>query len=248
LISVLRRGGDCDGTSVEKREGGQVPADSATIGGVVFDLDGTLVDSAGDLRTAANLMLAGLSLAPVDLETVIGFIGRGVPTLVRRLLDFRGIAPDDAMAAAQTAAFLEHYRPVVTATTRPYPGIAAMLAALQARGTGLAICTNKGEAATQSMCDALDLARYFPVIVGGDTLPVRKPDPAPLLLAIERLGLGREAVLYVGDSETDYATAQAAGVRFAFVEGGYQRRVIPDFRPDYRLAATAEVAALEVPG
>jgi phosphoglycolate phosphatase len=183
---------------------------------MVFDLDGTLIDSAGDLRTAANLLFGDLSLPPVDLETTITFIGRGVPTLVRRLLNFRGHDVSESELAVRTAAFLGHYQPIATATTRPYPGVVSTLEALRDQAIGLAICTNKNDAAARSICDALGLARYFPVIVGGDTLKVRKPDPAPLLLAIDRLGLRRDDVLYVGDSETDYATARAAQVAFAF--------------------------------
>ncbi|MCR8726639.1 phosphoglycolate phosphatase [Frigidibacter sp. ROC022] len=218
--------------------------DAAPVRGVVFDLDGTLVDSAGDLRDAANLLLAELGKKPIDLETTIGFIGRGVPTLVRRVLGHREVAVEGAELEARTARFLAHYEPRVTASTRPYPGVVAMLEDLQARGIGLALCTNKIESATRSICDVLGLTRFFPVIVGGDTLPQRKPDPAPLLLAIRKLGLEPEEVLYVGDSETDYATARGAQVRFAYFEGGYQRAAIDDFRPDFRLAATADVKGL----
>ncbi|GHF52571.1 phosphoglycolate phosphatase [Seohaeicola zhoushanensis] len=212
--------------------------------GLVFDLDGTLIDSARDIMTAANRLLADHSAEPIDLEQTIRFIGHGIPTLVRRVLDHRGIGHDEAILAEQVRIFSGYYGPAATETTHPYPGVMEMLAQLAAREFGLAICTNKAEAATKLICDTLGLTPYFPVIIGGDTLAVRKPDPAPLLLAIERLGVAVDECLYVGDSETDYATARNAGVRFAYFEGGYQRRDIADFAPDYRLAATSEITGL----
>lgn len=214
---------------------------------VVFDLDGTLVDSAGDLQDAANRMLATVSCPPLDRETIIRFIGRGVETLVRRVLDHSGIAASDTEFEAHLAAFRSFYDAALTGSTRTYPGVGTMLRTLRERGLALGVCTNKPEAPARTICAALGLDRYLDVIVGGDTLAVKKPDPAPLLHAIERLGGQPGTALYVGDSETDYLTSRAARVRFVYFEGGYQRGEIADFRPHARVASLAEVAGLAGP-
>lgn len=212
---------------------------------IVFDLDGTLVDSAGDLRAAANRMLADLDLPPLDRETVIGFIGHGVEVLVRRVLVHSGaVAEGDAYEIA-LAAFRRYYGADLAGETRPYPGVVALLGALNGAGVKMGICTNKPEAAARGLCDLLDLTRHFDAIVGGDTLPVRKPDPEPLLHTLRLLGSsGPDTALYVGDSETDWLTAKAAGIPFVYFEGGYQRIPIAEFRPAHRVASMGEVAAL----
>lgn len=211
---------------------------------IVFDLDGTLVDSASDLQDAANRMLATLSRPPLDRETVIRFIGRGVETLVRRVLDHSGVAASEDEFLASLAAFRRFYAEALTGQTRTYPGVEALLGDLSARGFALGVCTNKPEAPARELCEALGLAPFFGAIVGGDTLAVKKPDPQPLLHTIERLGGTAAGALYVGDSETDYLTARAAGVSFIYFEGGYQREPIADFRPDHRVHGMAEVAGL----
>jgi phosphoglycolate phosphatase len=214
---------------------------------VVFDLDGTLVDSAGDLQDAANRMLATVSRPPLDRETIIRFIGRGVETLVRRVLDHSGIAASDAEFHAHLAAFRRFYGEALTGSTRTCPGAETMLRTLRGRGLALGVCTNKPEAPARTICGALGIARHVDVIVGGDTLAVKKPDPAPLLHAIERLGGRSGTALCVGDSETDYLTSRAAQVWFIYFEGGYQRDAIADFRPYARVASLAEVVGIVGP-
>ena len=202
---------------------------------LVFDLDGTLIDSAGDLRSAANRMLADLSLPALDRETVITFIGRGVEVLVRRALDHSGAPPDPAARDAALAAFRRYYAEDLTGQTRPYPGVMRALDLFREAGFRMAVCTNKPEAPARDLCDHLGLSPYFDAVVGGDTLAVKKPDPAPLHRAFELLGSdGSGGDFYIGDSETDWLTAKAANVAFAYFEGGYQRTAIEDFRPALR--------------
>ncbi|KMK66720.1 phosphoglycolate phosphatase [Puniceibacterium sp. IMCC21224] len=208
---------------------------------VVFDLDGTLVHSAPDLQAAANRMLADLGAAPLDMETVISFIGRGVAVLVRRCLTHVGLDTDPDAALA---IFEAHYARDLTTLTRPYPGAEVMLATLRDRGLTLGLCTNKPEGPARALCDALNLTQYFDVIVGGDTLTVRKPDPDPLWHVITALGGKLPETLYVGDSETDYLTARRAGVLFAFFEGGYQPGEIAGFKPNFRLARIEDLGKL----
>lgn len=206
---------------------------------IVFDLDGTLVHSAPDLHAAANRMLADLGAPPLEMETLISFIGRGVAVLVKRCLAHAGLDadPQDALDI-----FTAHYMRDLTTLTRPYPGVIDMLQTLRSRDIPLGLCTNKPEGPARDLCQALDLTQFFDVVVGGDTLAVRKPDPDPLWHCITALGGKLPDTLYVGDSETDYLTARRAGVPFAYFEGGYQRGDIAGFRPDLRLDRIGDLA------
>jgi len=188
---------------------------------IIFDLDGTLVDSAPDIRAAANRMLESEGQTPLDLPTVISFIGNGLPKLVERAMRARDLPMErHAELTARTLAF---YDAESTARTMPYPGLTKALTKLQAQGFALGVCTNKPAAPARDILAQLDLARHFEVVIGGDTLPVKKPDPAPLRAAFE--ALGREG-LFVGDSEVDAETAERAGVPFLLFTEGYRKQPI----------------------
>ncbi len=186
---------------------------------IVFDLDGTLIDSAPDIHATANVVLADEGLAGFDLPTVRGFVGRGVPHLVDSLLKAHGI--DDPVRAARMAENLvARYEDAVT-LTRPYPGVEPALRALQAAGHRLGVCTNKPLAPARAVLRHLALDRCFEVVLGGDSGLPRKPDPAPLFETLRRMGGGPAA--YVGDSEVDAATAQAADLPFFLFTEGYRK-------------------------
>ncbi|UMA65060.1 phosphoglycolate phosphatase [Roseivivax marinus] len=189
---------------------------------IVFDLDGTLIDSAPDIRRVANGVLAGVGAEKLSLEETVSFIGDGAGVFVQRMRAARGIP--DADHEAMHAAFLDRYSDAHDLTT-PYPGAVAALELLRERGHRLAICTNKPAGPARAILEHLDLLAHFEALIGGDSLPQRKPDPAPLRAAAEVLG-GEDAVLYVGDSEVDAATAQAAGLPFALFSGGYRKTEI----------------------
>jgi len=202
---------------------------------VIFDLDGTLVDSAPDLHAAANKMLATMSLAPLSLEAVTSFIGNGVPKLVERCLGvYEHPTSPDAVSA-----YLGFYDADPTTLTRPYPGVPACLAALKAAGCKMAVCTNKPEAPARLILDSLALTQYFDFIAGGDTYPTMKPDPAPLYGCAKALGGN---ALYVGDSETDEKTAANAGMAFALFTGGYRKTPAENMAHDFRFSDFAELA------
>lgn len=190
---------------------------------LIFDLDGTLIDSAPDIRSAVNRMLAGEGLGPLDLPTVTGFVGNGMPKLVERVMAATGISP--GRHKELTRITLEHYNASPSALTRPYPDVPQALAALEAAGHRLAVCTNKPEAPARAILADLGLAGHFPVIVGGDTLAVRKPDPAPALECVKALGGG--AAAFIGDSEVDAETAEAAGLPFYLFTEGYRKSPVP---------------------
>jgi phosphoglycolate phosphatase len=209
--------------------------------GVVFDLDGTLVDSAPDLRASMNKLLAEHGAAPLDPPTLRSFIGNGVPTLVRRSFAARDLALDDETHAAAVHRFHAFYDVDPAGHSTLYPGVLPLLEALAERDVPMGLCTNKYEAGTRLVLDAFGLSGFFRVVVGGDTLPVLKPDPAPLRRCVE--ALGAPGILYVGDSEVDAATAEAAGVPFALFTGGYRRTPAEQIPAAFRFDAFETLAA-----
>jgi phosphoglycolate phosphatase len=199
---------------------------------VVFDLDGTLVDSASDIAEAVNRMLADRSLPRVDEAVIRGWIGDGVGSLVRSALDHAGsgLRLDEVLPG-----FMVHYEDCLLLAPQVYPGVRPLLEAMRERGVPAAICTNKPERFVRPLLRALDLDRHFDVIVGGDSLPQRKPSPEPLLHVVAHFGLRPARCLMVGDSSTDLLTAQAAGVPFAMVTYGYLRGFDPRSVPGIRV-------------
>lgn len=190
---------------------------------VVFDLDGTLVDSALDLREAVNRVLAEDGLPPHDAAEIRRMVGNGARRLVERAYAAAGRPLDGADLDRATARFADVYADHVAVFTVAYPGVPETLAQLRAAGLSLGVCTNKPRRHTLALLDALGLRASFGAVIAGDDLPTRKPDPAPLLETLRRLGAPADATLYVGDSDTDVATARAAGVRVVAVTWGYSR-------------------------
>lgn len=199
---------------------------------IVFDLDGTLIDSAPDIHGIANALLAAEGLAPITLDEARDFIGNGASVFVAKMRAARGIP--DSEHARLLADFVARYDDAVT-LTRPYPGVEAALAALAAAGHAMGVCTNKPIRPTRAVLAHLGLDRWFATVWGGDSLPVHKPDPAPLAAAFAALGSG--AALYVGDSEVDAETARRAGVPFLLFEGGYRGCPVEDLPHQARFAS-----------
>lgn len=188
---------------------------------IVFDLDGTLIDSAADLAAAVNSMLGDFGCEPLPVPEVRRMIGDGVAMLVARALAARDCRQADVARAAEI--FMRHYASDATSLTTAFPGAAEALQALRAAGIPLAVCTNKPERITAGILDALGLAGYFTRVIGGDSLPFRKPDPRVLLTLLGAFSARPESSLLVGDSEVDAATADAAAVPFVLMKHGYRR-------------------------
>lgn len=196
---------------------------------VVFDLDGTLVDSAPDLHAAANALLEEMGLQPLMLAEVRGFVGNGIAKLVERCLAARE-KPLQARALTDAVTrFKEFYGAAPAALTRPFDGVEAMLGGLTARGLLLGVCTNKPEGLSRQVLEGVALDRHLRAVVGGDTTKAMKPDPEPLRHCLGLLGAGLDEAIYVGDSETDADTAAAAGLGFALYSGGYRKRPLALF-------------------
>ena len=194
------------------------------VGVVVIDLDGTLIHTAPDLAASANAMLADLGLPQRSQAEVEQWIGNGVARLVKRALTGRRDGePDPALFERGYGAFLEHYGRLLTRASRPYPGVRAGLARLAEEGYRLACITNKAERFTRPLLEALDLARHFELVLSGDSLPKKKPDPLPLLHACRHFGIAPAAGLLVGDSANDTQAAQAAGMPVICVTYGYHQ-------------------------
>ena len=211
---------------------------------VMFDLDGTLVDSLPDLAVAVDAMLEALGKASVPAEKVKHWIGNGVPVLVQRALRDAGmadVAENMKSLSFQEALglFSEAYDDACGRYSVVYDGVYECLNALQDAGVPMAVVTNKSERFTHDLLKALGLDHYFPFVVCGDTLkgddgtPVRKPDPAVLLYAAKRYGADIGQSLMVGDSRHDVASARAAGCRCVAVPYGYNHgEPVSDSRPD----------------
>jgi phosphoglycolate phosphatase len=184
---------------------------------VAFDLDGTLIDSRADIAAAVNHVLRSFDLAEIDVATVSHYVGEGARVLVERALG----PGRQALVERGFERFVAYYDRHLLDATRPYPGIPEALAALAGDGIVLSVLTNKPVAMTRAILDGLDLAPRFVAVLGGDSLPVRKPDPAGLAELCALTATPPEQMLLVGDSEIDVRTARAASVAFCGVTWGF---------------------------
>lgn len=188
---------------------------------IVFDLDGTLIDSAPDIHQAANKVLAAEGYAEITLAESRGFVGHGAGIFIERMR--QGVGIPDSAHERLLAAFIELYEDAVHLTL-PYPGAVAALQTLFDGGANLGICTNKPLRPAQAVLSHLSLDGYFATVMGGDSLAVRKPDPLLLTTTLDALGSG--PAIYVGDSEVDAETADRAGVPFLLFSEGYRKAPI----------------------
>ena len=188
---------------------------------VVFDLDGTLVDTAPDLCAHLNEMLAELGRPGLELAEVRPMIGDGARALLRRGLEASGGLPPGADLDALFLEFLTRYTACPLRFGTVYDGVLPVLEALRAADVRLGVCTNKAQAPSDRLLAELHLDRYFPVIIGGDALTVRKPDPGHLRTVLDRLATPPSRAVMIGDSENDLLTARAAGLPCILVSFGY---------------------------
>jgi phosphoglycolate phosphatase len=209
---------------------------------IIFDLDGTLVDSAEDLRTALNVLLGDLGLRPIQAGEITGMIGDGVPKLVERAL--AAVGSDLTQHSTLVARFLEIYEANAALKSRCYPGVVETLDKLRTSNFRLAVATNKPVGATQKILRALSLYDFFPVVIGGDNLAQRKPNPASLLAVAREFGIGADRALMVGDNIHDVEAAHAAGMYCVVVSYGYHHRPPSEFRADHIIDRFDELPAL----
>ncbi|MBR0773479.1 HAD-IA family hydrolase [Bradyrhizobium diazoefficiens] len=199
---------------------------------LVFDLDGTLVDTAPDLITALNHVLTREGLPPVPMASARNMIGAGARRLLERGLEAEGRTVSPADMDRLTADFIAYYADNIAAESRPFEGLEAALDLLAAQGHRLAVCTNKLEWLSKRLLDQLGLSRRFAAICGADTFGVQKPDPAIFRETVARAGGQVSASIMVGDAGTDVGVARRAGVPVIGVSFGYTDVPIADLKPD----------------
>ncbi|MBI4876100.1 MAG: HAD-IA family hydrolase [Acidobacteria bacterium] len=212
---------------------------------VIFDLDGTLVDSKLDLAHSVNATRGHMGLAPLEHETVYSYVGNGAPVLIRRAL---GPQASEADVEHALDFFLAYYHEHRLDYTRPYPGVEAALGRLRAAGVRMAVLTNKPVRISQMIVDGLGLGSHFFRVYGGNSFEQKKPHPMAVDKLIEESGAARERTLLVGDSGVDVRTARNAGVLCAGVTYGFQPETLVEEAPDYLLDRMEQVADLVLQG
>lgn len=196
---------------------------SQPIRAVLFDLDGTLIDTLPDLHAAACAMLNDLGRPPLPLESIRAYVGRGIPNLIKRVLaNSLHVAEDPNPPPPEAvASYRRHYARENGRNAKVYPGVLEGLASLRAQGVPLGVVTNKADTFIQPLLEQTGLSGYFEVLVGGDRLPKVKPDPMPLVWACGRLGVSPTETLFIGDSINDALAARAAGCPVFLLPYGY---------------------------
>ncbi|WP_319410511.1 phosphoglycolate phosphatase [uncultured Cohaesibacter sp.] len=209
---------------------------------IIFDLDGTLVDSVPDLHLAANMLLEAHHCKGLEQAQVRSFVGNGIPVLVEKICKAAGLPFDDSNKEAIIADYLSFYdQELEGKNTQPFAGVRACLEAFRAKGIHMGLCTNKPEAPTRIILKDLGFDALFATVIGGDSLPQRKPSPEPLWKSFE--GFDLNDCLFVGDSEVDAATAHAAGVSCALYAQGYRQTPLSELPHDFSFSDFAELLA-----
>ena len=199
------------------------PAKPLPVGAVLFNIDGTLLDTVPDLHAAVCAMLRDCGRPELPQEAIRSYVGRGIANLVKRVLaDSLDAAEDDSPAPAEAlASFRRHYARENGRRTQLFPGAREGLEAIRAKGLPMAVITNKAEAFTRPLLEMTGLAEFFSVVVSGDNLPRHKPDPMSLVWTCGRLGVSPTDALFIGDSVNDFLAARAACCRVFLLPYGY---------------------------
>lgn len=210
---------------------------------IVFDLDGTLIDTAPDLVDTLNVLLAREGLAPVSYDAARTMIGGGARAMIARGLEAEGRTVVPADLDRMFVEFIAHYTQHIADRSRPFPGLVDALDELEVSGFRFAVCTNKLERLSRILLDALELSSRFAAICGQDTFGVQKPDPEVLRRTITAAGGSPRHAIMIGDSLTDIRTARAAGVPVIAVDFGYSERPVSEYGPDRIISHFAQLPA-----
>ncbi len=209
----------------------------------VFDLDGTLVDTAPDLAAATNHVLATLDLAPVSVADIRPFVGHGALAMVSGAAAAHGRALTEPQLYDLFNVFLAHYSDHIADLSQPYDHVIETLADLSGQGARLAVCTNKIESHARQLLDALNMSDLFAAVTGRDSLGVWKPDPGHFNGTVALAGGQKAKAVMIGDTETDILTAQAAGVPVVAVDFGYSVAPVASFQPSAVISSYRELKA-----
>ncbi|HEU0138877.1 MAG TPA: HAD-IA family hydrolase [Bryobacteraceae bacterium] len=206
---------------------------------VIFDLDGTLIDSKLDLAHSVNAARGYMGLPPIDNEVVFSYVGNGAPVLMRRAMGPEASEQDVAKALEY---FLEYYRRHMLEYTRFYPGVREALDLLRGDGVTMAVLTNKPVRISQDILKGLGLGDHFFRVYGGNSFPQKKPDPIGVDTLAEETGIAKNLTLMVGDSGVDIRTARNAGIKVCGVTFGFQPESFEENPPDFLVDSMEEVA------
>jgi len=209
---------------------------------VVFDLDGTLVETAHDLLNSLNHVLAETGLPPADLDELRRYVGQGGRVMLKRAFATAGRTFDETTSDEMLRRFVEHYSANMPGASAPFPSVMQRVKDLRAADFALAICTNKSEELAKRLLQALEITDSFDAICGGDTFPVKKPDAGHLLLTIEAAGGDPSRAIMVGDSAPDINAAKAAGIPVIAVDFGYTDVPVAALGPDRIIAHYDEMS------
>jgi phosphoglycolate phosphatase len=196
---------------------------------LIFDLDGTLIDSKLDLANSVNAARAHMGLGPLELSLISKYVGHGAPVLMRRAL---GAEATEAQVNEALEFFLDHYRQHAMDTTQLYPGVREALERLHAAGKRLAVLTNKPVGVSLSIVEGLTLTSLFFRVYGGNSFAGKKPDPAGVRQLMSEAGISRDRTMMVGDTSVDVETARNAGVLACGVKYGFQPESLESVQPD----------------
>ena len=210
---------------------------------IVFDLDGTLIDTAPDLVDTLNVVFAREGLPPVPYETARNLIGGGARGMIARGIAAEGRVLAPAKLEQMFTDFIAHYSAHIADRSRPFPGLIDALDALAGGGCRFAVCTNKLERLSVLLLEELKIANRFEAICGQDTFGVQKPDPEVLRRTIAAAGGRLQDAIMIGDSATDIRTARAAGIPVIAVDFGYSERPVVEFGPDGIISQFAQLPA-----
>lgn len=208
---------------------------------IIFDLDGTLVETAPDLVATLNIVLASEGMAPVPYEIARNYVGGGAKLMIARGIEAEGRTVDDATLDRMFADFIAYYAANVAVHSRPYPGLTEALDLLSERGWRFAVCTNKLEHLSVLLLNELNLTHRFEAICGQDTFGIQKPDPEILRRTVAAAGGDLRQSIMIGDSETDILTARAAGIPVIAVDFGYSERPVSEYGPDRLISHFAQL-------
>ncbi len=208
---------------------------------IVFDLDGTLIDSAPDLAAALNLVLEMRGARPLPVDQVRLMIGRGIPNLIREGFAAARLPLSDEDMAELLPAYLLYYNAHASDLTTLRPDAYALLEHLAAQGVRMGVCTNKPTDVSRQILTDFHIAHYFDAVIGGDSGLPKKPDPAPLFACLDKLETDLTQALYVGDSETDVTLARRAGLPVVAVAGGYTAKTVDQLGADETIGRLGEL-------
>jgi phosphoglycolate phosphatase len=208
---------------------------------LIFDLDGTLIDSSVDLAISMNATRQHVGMPPLDPALIYSYVGNGAATLVRRAL---GSGASEELVQSALAFFLRFYRAHALEHTKLYPGVREVIETLAADGHTLAVLTNKPVRISTDIIAALKLSDLFLRVYGGDSFPQKKPDPIGIMTLQQEANAGVSDTLMVGDSGVDVETARNAGVRSCGVTWGFQPEAFETYAPDYLIRSASELLAV----